>query len=184
MICVTGVTIFQDKEENILNYIKITPIDVANGPGCRVVLWTSGCEHHCKECHNPETWNHNAGITFDDKAEKELFNALSKPFIHGITLSGGDPLHPNNIEAITKLCKKIKKEMPNKTIWCYTGYTYENIKNLELINYLDVLVDGKFEIDKKDITLLFRGSSNQRLIDIPNTIKNEQIMLFNNNTAF
>ena len=161
-----------------MNYIKITPIDVANGIGCRVVLWTAGCEHHCKDCHNPDTWNQNAGILFDDNAEKELFTALSKPFIHGLTLSGGDPLHPNNIDTITRLCKKIKEQMPEKTIWCYTGSVYEEIKNIELLNYIDVLVDGEFQVDKKDITLLFRGSSNQRLIDIPNTIKTNSVVLY------
>lgn len=161
-----------------MNYIKITPIDVANGPGCRVILWTAGCSHHCKECHNPDTWNPNAGQLFNENAKQELFNALNKPFIQGVTLSGGDPLYKDNIEEITSLCKEIKKEFPNKDIWCYSGYVYEEIKNLELMKYLDVLVDGKFEIDKKDITLLFRGSSNQRLINVPETIKQNQIILY------
>ena len=107
-----------------------------------------------------------------------MFNALNKPFIQGVTLSGGDPLYRDNIEEITSLCKEIKKEFPNKDIWCYSGYVYEEIKNLELMKYLDVLVDGKFEIDKKDITLLFRGSSNQRLINVPETIKQNQIILY------
>ena len=161
-----------------MNYIKITPVDVANGPGCRVVFWTAGCSHHCKECHNPHTWNPNAGQLFDENAKKELFDALNKPFIQGITLSGGDPLYKDNREEITKLCKEIKEKMPNKDIWCYSGYVYEEIKDLELMEYIDVLVDGEFEIDKKDITLLFRGSSNQRLIDIPETRKNNNIVLY------
>jgi anaerobic ribonucleoside-triphosphate reductase activating protein len=162
-----------------LNYIKITPIDVANGVGCRVVLWTAGCEHHCKECHNPNTWNPNAGMLFDRNAEDKLFEVLSKPFISGLTLSGGDPLHPNNIDEITSLCKKIKEKLPQKTIWCYTGSVYEDIKDIELMKYLDVLVDGEFQIDNKDITLLFRGSSNQRLIDVPKTIKCNSVVLYN-----
>ena len=161
-----------------MNYIKITPVDIANGPGCRVILWTAGCSHHCKECHNPETWNANAGQLFDEKAKQELFDALSKSYIQGITLSGGDPLYKNNVEEITKLCKEIKEKMPNKDICCYSGFLYEDIKNLEIINYIDVLVDGKFEIEKKDITLLFRGSSNQRLIDVKETLKNNKIVLY------
>ena len=153
-----------------MNYIKITPIDIANGPGCRTVLWTAGCSHHCKECHNPDTWNPNAGQLFDENAKKELFDVLGKHFIRGITLSGGDPLYKGNVDEITELCKEI---------WCYTGYVYEEIKDLELMKYIDVLVDGEFQIDKKDITLLFRGSSNQRLIDIPKTREKNEIVLYN-----
>ena len=161
-----------------MNYIKITPVDVANGPGCRVILWTAGCSHHCKECHNPDTWNPKAGQLFDENAKEELFNALKKSFIQGITLSGGDPLYKDNVEEITKLCKEIKEKIPDKDIWCYSGYTYEEIQDLELMDYLDVLVDGRFQIENKDITLLFRGSSNQRLINIPETKKQGQIILY------
>lgn len=161
-----------------MNYIKITPIDIANGPGCRTVLWTAGCSHHCKECHNPDTWNPNAGQLFDENAKKELFDVLGKHFIRGITLSGGDPLYKGNVDEITELCKEIKEKMPEKDIWCYTGYVYEEIKGLELMKYIDVLVDGEFQIDKKDITLLFRGSSNQRLINIPKTRETNEIVFY------
>lgn len=161
-----------------MNYIKITPIDIANGPGCRTVLWVAGCSHHCKECHNPDTWDPKTGQLFNEDAKQELFNKLSKPYIRGITLSGGDPLYKDNIEEITKLCAEIKEKFPNKDIWCYTGYIYEEIKGLELMKYIDVLVDGEFQIDKKDITLLFRGSSNQRLINIPKTRETNEIVFY------
>jgi anaerobic ribonucleoside-triphosphate reductase activating protein len=161
-----------------MNYIKISPIDVANGPGCRVVLWVSGCSHHCKECHNPETWNPNAGQVFDEEAKDELFRYLSKHYITGITLSGGDPLYNDNIDTITELCKEIKEKYPEKDIWCYSGYTFEEIKDLEILQYIDVLVDGKFEIEKKNIQLLFRGSENQRLICVPETLKFEEIVFY------
>ena len=161
-----------------MNYIKITPIDIANGTGCRVVLWTAGCSHHCKECHNPETWNENAGQPFDDNAMKELMSALDKKYIQGITFSGGDPLYKNNIQTVTEIAKEIKKRFPQKDIWLYTGYLYEDIKDYDIMKYLDILVDGEFEIDKKDITLLFRGSSNQRLIDVQKTRKTGEIILY------
>lgn len=161
-----------------MNYIKISPVDVANGPGCRTILWTAGCAHHCKECHNPETWNPSAGIEFNEKAKEELFECLSKPYIQGITLSGGDPLYVNNRDTITKLCKEIKEKYPTKDIWCYSGYTYEEIKDLPILEYIDVLVDGEFILEQKDITLLFRGSKNQRLIDMDKTRKEGRVVLY------
>ena len=159
-----------------MNYIKITPIDVANGPGCRVVLWTAGCNHHCQDCHNPNTWNPNSGQLFDENAKQQVFDYVAKPFVRGITLSGGDPIHPNNINEITKLCKELKEKMPEKDIWCYTGSVYEDICDLELMNYIDVLVDGEFVIAKKNLMLLFRGSENQRLIDVKKTMSSGQIV--------
>lgn len=171
----------------ILNYIEIYKTDTTNGVGIRVVLWTAGCSHHCKECHNPQTWNPEAGQLFDETAEKELFQALSKPFIRGITFSGGDPLYSGNISEVLRLIKKIRKELPNKDIWLYTGFVYEDIFNSnepdmlirqEIINSIDILIDGPFIIDKKDLRLDWRGSSNQRIIDIPKTIKNKEITLW------
>lgn len=170
----------------ILNYIETYKTDTTNGVGIRVVLWTAGCSHHCKECHNPQTWNPEAGQLFDETAEKELFQALSKPFIRGITFSGGDPLYSGNISEVLRLIKKIRKELPNKDIWLYTGFVYEDIFNSnepdmlirqEIINSIDILIDGPFIIDKKDLRLDWRGSSNQRIIDIPKTIKNKEITL-------
>ena len=161
-----------------MNYIKITPIDVANGPGCRTVLWTAGCEHHCKECHNPETWSEKAGILFDENAMQELLTCVGKNFIQGVTLSGGDPMHPNNREKITEIVKQLKAAYPQKDIWMYTGYLYEDIKDMELMQYIDVLVDGPFILEQKDITLLFRGSKNQRLILVEPSRRLNTIVLY------
>ena len=171
----------------ILNYIETYKTDTTNGVGIRVVLWTAGCSHHCKECHNPQTWNPEAGQLFDETAEKELFQALSKPFIRGITFSGGDPLYSGNISEVLRLIKKIRKELPNKDIWLYTGFVYEDIFNSnepdmlirqEIVNSIDILIDGPFIIDKKDLRLDWRGSSNQRIIDIPKTLKNKTLTLW------
>ena len=161
-----------------MNYIKITPLDVANGPGCRVVLWVAGCEHHCKDCHNPNTWNPNEGLLFDDQAMKELLSVMNSPFIDGITLSGGDPLYPNNVQKVTEICRILKEIFPNKNIWCYTGYLYENIKDYEIMKYINVLVDGPFVLEQKNLSLLFRGSANQRLIDVPKSIQENKIILY------
>lgn len=166
-----------------MNYIKITPVDVANGPGCRVVLWTAGCEHHCPQCHNQSTWNPASGQLFDDIALTKLIENMSADYIDGITLSGGDPLYPANREKVTETCKILKKKFPNKTIWCYTGYLFEDVKDLEIINYIDVLVDGPFLINKKNLNLVFRGSSNQRLINVPKSLKENKIVLWTENTV-
>lgn len=151
-----------------MNYHNITKDDMLNGDGLRVVLWVSGCNHHCFNCQNPQTWDENSGIPFDDSAEKELFEALDKSYISGVTFSGGDPLYPNNRSEITRIAKRIKAEFPNKTIWLYTGYKYEEIKDLEIMKYVDILVDGEFVQELADNNLHWRGSSNQRVIDIKN----------------
>jgi anaerobic ribonucleoside-triphosphate reductase activating protein len=165
-----------------MNYHKIEKTSVANGTGIRVVLWVSGCSLHCKGCHNPETWSLNSGKPFDEEAKKELFDALDKPYIQGITLSGGHPLEDENAEEVYLLTKEIKERFPDKDIWLYTGYTLEQIfpsvatDNLdvnrfykqEIIKMCDVVVDGKYIEELRDITLKWRGSSNQRVIDIKN----------------
>ena len=135
-----------------------------NGDGLRVVLWVAGCNHHCQGCQNPQTWDINSGIPFDNTAKLELFAELDKEYIDGITLSGGDPLHPQNLQSTTKLLKEIKEKYPNKTVWIYTGYTYEQIQEKELIKYIDVLVDGPYIKSRRDLNLEYRGSSNQRII--------------------
>ena len=148
-----------------MNYIDIYKNDTTNGSGIRVVLWTSGCSHHCPECHNPQTWDETAGKLFDNTAEKELFSALAKPYIKGITFSGGDPLYINNLDEVLRLSQKIKEDLPDKDIWLYTGYYKDELKGiqLEILDYIDVLVDGPFVVDLKDTTLPFRGSSNQKI---------------------
>jgi anaerobic ribonucleoside-triphosphate reductase activating protein len=147
-----------------MNYLNILDCDIADGEGIRVTLFVSGCSHHCKGCQNPESWNPKAGKPFNEEDKEKLFNLLSRDYVNGLTLSGGDPLYVNNRECVAQLCKEFKKKFPNKTIWLYTGYTYEEIKDLDVIKYIDVIVDGEFQIDKRDITLEFRGSSNQNII--------------------
>lgn len=147
-----------------MNYHGIEPDSMLNGDGLRVVLWVSGCSHHCKGCQNPQTWGANTGKYFDDRAEKQLFEELNKKHCAGITFSGGDPLYSDNISTVTRLAKKIKQELPNKTIWLYTGYLYEQVKDLEVMQYVDVLVDGQFVESLKDENYNWAGSTNQRII--------------------
>lgn len=150
-----------------MNYHNIAHEDMLNGEGLRVVLWVSGCNHNCKGCHNPETHDINSGIPFDEKAKEELFEYLNKEYIDGITFSGGDPLHPNNRETVTQLAKIVKNKF-KKTVWLYTGYKYEEIKDLIIMKYIDVLIDDEFKIELKDEKLNWRGSSNQRIIRLDN----------------
>ena len=149
-----------------MRYHDITKNDMKNGDGLRVVLWVSGCEHHCPGCHNPITWNPDDGIVFDDAAKQEIFKELEHTYCSGITFTGGDPLHPHNRDAVYDIIKEIKQKFPGKTIWIYTGYRWEDVRYLRAVRESDVLVDGKFEEDNKDSTLMWKGSSNQRVIDI------------------
>jgi anaerobic ribonucleoside-triphosphate reductase activating protein len=149
-----------------------------NGDGLRTVLWVAGCSHCCPECQNPVTWDPRGGIPFDKDAKEELFAELEKDYISGITYSGGDPLYPSNREKITQLAKEIKEKYPQKTQWLYTGFLWESIKNLPCIEYLDVLVDGEFEVDKKDVKLKWKGSSNQRVIDVKESQNQGKVILW------
>lgn len=160
-----------------MRYHNITKDDMLNGDGLRVVLWVSGCSHCCPECQNPVTWDPNGGLPFDKAAREEVFEQLQKSYISGITLSGGDPLYPGNRLEITGLVKEIREKFPKKTIWLYTGYTYEAISEFEVFQYVDVLVDGEYECARRDTQLKWRGSSNQRVIDIPATRKTGKIVL-------
>ncbi len=160
-----------------MRYHNITTDDMLNGDGLRTVLWVAGCSHCCKECHNPVTWDPNGGLLFDEKAKEELFDKLNKPYISGITFSGGDPLHYANLQEVTALAKEIREKFPHKTIWLYTGSLWESISQLEIVQYVDVLVDGEFEIDKKDTKLHWKGSSNQRVIDVQETLKKNKVVL-------
>ena len=163
-----------------MNYIKITKNDIANGPGVRVTLWAAGCSLHCEGCHNPQTWDFNAGKLFDEMAKQELFEALSKPYVQGITFSGGNPLD-RPYEAFI-LINEIKSKFPDKDIWLYSGYTYEEIcmsrEKFKAILGIDVLVDGPYIEEQRDIMLPFRGSKNQRLIDVQETLKQGQIIQY------
>ena len=163
-----------------MNYHNITKCDLLNGSGVRTVLWVSGCGHGCRNCHNQVTWNPNVGLDFDIEAYKELMDALADPYCNGLTLSGGDPLMPYNREVIADLVKTVREVFPHKTIWVYTGFTYEDIKDElhHILQYVDVLVDGKFKEELSDTSLKYRGSSNQRIIAVQASLrKNETILM-------
>ena len=160
-----------------MRYHNITKDDMLNGDGLRVVLWVAGCAHACPGCHNPETWDAAGGIPFDQAAKDELFAELEKEYVSGVTFSGGDPLFPANRETVGALCREIRQRFPDKTIWLYTGYRWEQIEELELIDTVDVLVDGRFEQALADTALHWRGSANQRLIDVKRTRAAHEIKL-------
>lgn len=152
-----------------MNYAALKKFDIANGPGVRVSLFVSGCRHHCKNCFNSEAWDFSYGKPFTEYTEKEILTELSKDYIMGLSLLGGEPFEPENREALIGLLKKTKELFPEKKIWCYTGFLYEQLTDktaAEMLSYIDVLVDGKFVEEKKSPDLIFRGSSNQRIIDV------------------
>ena len=160
-----------------MNYHNITKDDMLNGDGLRVVLWVAGCNHQCEECQNPITWDITGGLLFDEEAERELFEALDKPYISGITFSGGDPLHPFNRGEVFRLMKKVKELYPTKTIWLYSGFLWEDFAKFEEMKYVDVFVDGRFIKTLKDDKLQWVGSSNQRIIDVQKTLASKQVVL-------
>ena len=162
-----------------MRYHNITKDDMLNGSGLRVVLWVAGCGHHCPGCHNPITHDPNGGIPFDDAAREEIFAELKKDYISGITFSGGDPLHPVNVNEIGELVAEINAKFPNKTKWLYTGYTWEQISGLPFISMLD----GRFEMDKFDPKLHWVGSSNQRVIDVKATKREGRIVLYDDGSC-
>ena len=164
-----------------MNYHNITKDDMLNGDGLRVVLWVAGCNHQCEDCQNPITWDITGGLPFDEAAENELFEALAKPHISGITFSGGDPLHPFNRGTTFKLMKKCKELFPEKTVWVYTGFLWEQFKDNPKMKYIDVLVDGRFVKSLKDDNLCWCGSSNQRIIDVQKTLQEGKVVLHYNN---
>lgn len=159
----------------------IKKCDQLNGEGIRVTLFVSGCNHYCKGCQNPQTWEFESGSPFRLFDKWELFKELEKDYIKGVTLSGGDPLYPFNIESMAKLCAEIKGNFPEKDIWMYTGYTYEELHEFERMivdNYVDVLVDGEYKEAERDLQLKWRGSKNQRVIDIKRTKECGKVVLF------
>ena len=160
-----------------MNYAKIKPVDVANGEGVRVSVFVSGCPHHCKGCFNQELWDYDAGQEFTFERIWHIINLCSNEYITGLSLLGGEPLDHANLKGMTDLCYTFKRFFPNKTIWCYTGYRFEEVSHLNIMKYLDVVVDGKFVQALKDPRLKFRGSSNQRIIDVRKSIENGCIFL-------
>ena len=165
-----------------MRYHNITTDDMLNGDGLRTVLWVAGCTHCCKECQNPISWDVNGGVPFDEAAKQELFEKLNHDYISGITFSGGDPLHPLNREPITALAKEINETFPDKTIWLYTGFLWEDLQHEEILKYIDVLVDGEFMIDLLDTKLKWCGSSNQRIIDVPASLDAGRVILYVDNS--
>ena len=160
-----------------MHYMKIEKSSISNGLGVRVVFWCAGCSRKCKGCFNPETWSFEAGKPFDDTARNYLFEQLSKPYIKGITFSGGHPFESENLNDVTKLLKDIKQKFPQKDIWLYTGFIWEQVKDFEAIKYVDVLVDGPYIEELRDMTLAFRGSSNQRIIDVERSVQQNEVIL-------
>ena len=160
-----------------MRYGKINTVDIANGPGVRVSLFVSGCRNRCKGCFNPETWSFDYGEPYTLWTGEEILDALNPKYITGLSILGGDPFEPENIETVTDLCRMVKKFFPDKTIWIYTGYLYEDFKDLEIMEYIDVLVDGPFIESEKDLRLAFRGSKNQRIIDVPASRSSESVTL-------
>ena len=153
-------------EDDAMNYAKIKKVDIANGPGVRVSLFVSGCRNHCPGCFNPETWDFAYGAPFTKKTEKEIIKALRPPWIQGLSILGGDPMEPENQRALLPLLKRIRVMLPDKDVWLYTGYTYEQIRDAEILKWVDVLVDGPFVEEQKNLRLAFRGSENQRILNM------------------
>ena len=172
-----------------MNYAEIKNYDIANGLGVRVSLFVSGCTHHCKGCFNPMTWDFSYGKPFTEAVQDELLEMLSPAYIDGLTLLGGEPMEPDNQRALLPFVKKVRAQYPDKNIWCYTGYKLDDelLKPSrarcevtdELLSLIDVLVDGEFIEEQKNISLSFRGSENQRLIDLPQTLSAGSIQLIN-----
>ena len=160
-----------------MKYHNITKDDMLNGSGLRVVLWVSGCSHKCNGCQNPITWNPNDGLDFDENAKNEIFFELQKDYIDGITFSGGDPLFIDNRDMVGSFISEIREKFPQKTIWLYTGYTWESINTIDFIPKIDVIVDGKFCEEYKDNSLHWKGSSNQRVIDVKKSLARAEVML-------
>ncbi len=171
-----------------MNYADIKRIDVANGPGIRVSLFVSGCTHHCDGCFNPETWDFAYGNLFTEKEMDEIIEELRPAHIKGFTLLGGEPFEYVNQQGVLPLLRRIKEELPEKTVWCYTGYLFDkDIKSKmmvkwpetrEMIKYIDILVDGEFKKELKDLKLRFRGSSNQRIIDVKKSLESNEVVLW------
>lgn len=169
-----------------MNYADIKYPDIQDGDGIRVAIYVSGCHFHCKECHNQEAWDFNYGKKFTNDTIEYIMDLLKKSYVNGLSLLGGEPLEPSNQEGLLPLVKRVKEELPEKTIWCWTGYNFDTdiLGNMyqkskttkELLNYIDIIVDGQFEIDNKIADLAFRGSTNQRKIDVQKSLEKGQMV--------
>ena len=161
-----------------MRYHNITKDDMLNGDGLRVVLWVAGCTHGCQGCHNPITWDIEGGIEFDEGARQEIYAEMEKDYISGLTFSGGDPLHPQNRKEITELARELKQKYPDKTLWMYTGFSWDEVDDLPIMAYVDVVVDGEYVDALRDIQLHWKGSSNQRVIDVAKTRQQGRVVLW------
>ena len=174
-----------------MHYSTIKDCDIANGIGVRITLFVSGCTNHCKNCFQPQTWDFDFGEPFTEETEEKLLEMLKPDYINGLTLLGGEPMEPQNQRALVPFLKRVREAYPNKNLWCFTGFTYEVLKTDgshprcevtdEMLSLIDVLVDGRYVDELKDLTLQFRGSSNQRLIDMVKTRENGEVTLLPNN---
>lgn len=174
-----------------MHYSTIKDCDIANGIGVRITLFVSGCTNHCKNCFQPQTWDFDFGEPFTEETEEKLLQMLKPDYINGLTLLGGEPMEPQNQRALVPFLKRVREAYPNKNIWCFTGFTYGILKTDgshprcevtdEMLSLIDVLVDGRYVDELKDLTLQFRGSSNQRLIDMVKTRENGEVTLLPNN---
>ena len=161
-----------------MRYNLIRKMDISNGPGVRVSIFMQGCAFHCKNCFNPETWNFDGGQEFNETTINEVLNLCEENHIKGLSILGGEPMHPNNIEGTTKLAKAFKDKYPNKNLWVWSGFRFDNeLKDKEVLNYIDVLVDGQYVDELHDFTLKWRGSSNQRVIDVKQSLEQSEIVL-------
>ena len=161
-----------------MRFGKLNKHDIANGEGVRVSLFVSGCPHRCKGCFNPETWDRNFGEQFNEDTINEILDAMIPDYITGLTILGGEPLVRYNALAVYEICKTVKRKYPHKSIWVYTGYLYEEVESLVAMRFIDVLVDGRFIEDQKDITLKFKGSKNQRIIDVKASRRADKVVLW------
>ena len=173
-----------------MNFAALKPSDIADGPGVRVSLFVSGCTNHCENCFQPETWDFGYGEPFTSETEERILNLLDRSYIKGLTILGGEPFEPSNQRALLPFVRRVRERYPDKTIWMYSGFTYEEMTRegthphceatLPLLDLIDVLVDGRFVEKLKNLSLRFRGSSNQRLIDMKKTLANGEIVLWEN----
>lgn len=159
-----------------MKYNLIRKMDISNGPGVRVSIFMQGCDFHCVNCFNPETWSFESGKEFNDEIINKIIELSDKDYINGLSVLGGEPMHPRNIDGTTKLVKAFKNKYPKKNIWIWSGFTFEDLKDKEVLNYIDVLVDGQYKDELHDPTLYFRGSSNQRVIDVVKSLKKKEIV--------
>jgi anaerobic ribonucleoside-triphosphate reductase activating protein len=171
-----------------MNYATVKYFDIANGLGIRTSLFVSGCTHHCKNCFNSEAWDFNYGKPFDEDIQNQIINSLKHPFCDGLSLLGGEPFEPSNQKGLLPFLKRAKKEIPNLNIWCYTGYLFDKElledsraqteDTLEMLKLIDVLVDGKFVEELKNLNLRFKGSENQRIIDVKKSLEENKVILY------